>query len=380
MWMVTAEEVATVAVVSPADIEAQFQNALRLIDVGQAELAVPILRRLYAETTAPRVRLELARSLLLAGKQEEARRLFVEAYQDSPPSVVRATVLSFIDKIDQRKGKFSVSGSIARYNNPLQQPGTSTLNFGGIELTYEPDEKYRNRLGATAGLNYSKDFMSGVQLSTALAYRDLPGDIADRFTADISLTRQVGKAVELTLGVSRLDQNGLSFTLPFTQAAFLVPLAKHMALKPTVTVAYRASDLGSFNSGWQADAFYGVVFSPKPTKYLAVGPTIQRQSSGFAEQAYTAVGFRTIAMLHGEKLNVEVGVQGSAMWFDGVSPFWGLRRMDKGVFASVLASSHYLRLGPLMPAVGVSCSYSNSNIDYYRQRGCDVLFEVRRLF
>lgn len=85
-------------------------------------------------------------------------------------------------------------------------------------------------------------------------------------------------------------------------------------------------------------------------------------------------------MLHGEKLNVEVAVQGSAMWFDGVSPFWGLRRMDKGVFASVLASSHYLRLGPLMPAVGVSCSYSNSNIDYYRQRGCDVLFEVRKLF
>lgn len=189
MWMVTADEASTVVAVSPADIESQFQNALGLINAGQAALAVPILYRLYAETAAPRVRLELARALFLAGREEEARRIFVDAFQDGPPPVVRATVLSFINKIDQRKGKLSVNGSIARYSNPLPQPSASTLNFGGIELTYEPDESYRKLWGATVGVNYSKEFLTGTHLTTALAYRDLSGDLADRFTADISLTR-----------------------------------------------------------------------------------------------------------------------------------------------------------------------------------------------
>jgi hypothetical protein len=33
-----------------------------------------------------------------------------------------------------------------------------------------------------------------------------------------------------------------------------------------------------------------------------------------------------------------------------------------------------------MSTAGLSCSYLNSNVDHYRQQGCDELSEVRKLF
>ena len=82
-----------VIVTSPAEIDSQFQSALRLIDTGQVQIAVPILQELYKETASNRIRLELARALAFSGQYREARRLFVDAYKSKPPPAVKLTIL-----------------------------------------------------------------------------------------------------------------------------------------------------------------------------------------------------------------------------------------------------------------------------------------------
>ena len=57
----------TVASASPAESERQFEEAMGWIAAGQPDAALPILRRLFRGTRAPRVRLELARALMLSG-------------------------------------------------------------------------------------------------------------------------------------------------------------------------------------------------------------------------------------------------------------------------------------------------------------------------
>lgn len=370
-----------VSIAAPAEVDSQFQSALRLIDLGQVAVAIPILQRLYDQTRAPRIRLELARALWLAGRVDEARTLFVEAFKNDPPPVVKANVLAYIDRIDRQKGKLTLSASVARYDNPLQQPGAYTLNFAGIDLTFEPDATYRQQWGVNVGGSYTKEFKSGWQLSTAANYRELPGNMADRLAADVSVSRQVrSMPLEIKLGATRLDQKGQSFTLPYTQAAYAFQLSSKNAVRPTVTLGYYAADAGKSGSGIQVEAFAPFVHSPLPTKFFAIGPTILKHSAGYGEQAYTSLGIRGIASFQTDAVNVELGAQGTVTRFDAVDPFWGVRRKDRGLFATAMISSYKLRIGPFVPAFGVTCSVSGSTVAYYRQQGCDTLFEVRKLF
>lgn len=369
------------AFASDFDNQERFLEALALVEQGRSHEGVSLLKALYTDAPTPRVRLELARALLVTEEWQEARQLFLAAFKDSPPPVVRANILSFISFIDRREGKLSLSASVARYGNPLQQPGAYTLSFAGIELAYEPESTYRNLWGMNIGADFSKEFSSGWQLTSSAAYRDLQFDAADRFTGDVSFSRHLGfMPFEVKLGATRLGQKGQSFTLPYGQVAYAAPLSAHSMLQPAVTVGYNFADVGKSSSGWQAEVFVPFVYSPVPTKLLAVGPTSLKRMAGFSEQAYTSLGLRVVGKLNTASVNVELGAQATVTKFDAVDPFWGVRRSDKGLFASAMVSSYRIRIGPFVPAVGATCNITGSNVDYYRQRGCDVQFEVRKLF
>ena len=369
------------AFASDLDNQERFLDALALLEQGRADEGVDMLRTLYADAPTPRVRLEFARALMVTEKWQEARQLFLEAFKDDPPPVVRANILSFISLIDRRKGKLSLSASVARYGNPLQQPGAYTLNFAGIELAYEPESIYRNLWGVNVGADFSKEFSNGWQLTSSTAYRDLQFDAADRFTGDVSFSRRLGLIpLEVKFGATRLGQKGQSFTLPYGQVAYAASVSAHSMFQPAVTVGYNVADIGKSSSGWQAEAFVPFVYSPVPTKLLAVGPTALKRMAGFKERAYTSLGLRAFGKLNTASVNVELGAQATATKFDTVDPFWGVRRSDKGLFASAMVSSYRIRIGPFVPAVGATCNITGSNVDYYRQRGCDVQFEVRKLF
>lgn len=381
MLLAPPVEVAATVALSPAEIDAEFQHALRLIELGQALVAVPILKRLYDQTRAPRIRLELARALWLTDLKDEARSLFVEAFKDAPPSVVKANILGYINSIDRQKGKFTLTASVARYDNPLQQPGAYTLNFAGIDLTFEPDAAYRKQWGINLGGEYAKALQSGWHIAASAGYRELPGDLADRLSADFSLSRQLKTMpLEVKFGATRLNQKGQSFTLPYSQAGYLIQLSDNHAIRPTVTLGYYAADTGRPGSGVQFDAFIPYIHAPRPTSFFALGPTYLEHNAGYAEQAYASLGVRGLGTIQSDTINVELGVQGTITRFKGIDPFWGLRRIDRGLFASVVVSSYRVRVGSLVPALGLNCSVNSSTVAYYQQRGCDTQFELRKIF
>ncbi len=363
------------------DLQEQFLLALSLINQELPADGALILRDLYERAPTPRIRLELARALFLAGDLRASRQFFVEAYNDAPPADVRANIVRFIGAIDQARGKFSVSGSVAHYANPLQQPGTYSLNFAGIDLTFEPDSTYRNLWGAVGTIEYQREFASGLNVSASASYRELPGNLADRFIGDASIGKSLrGGKYEARAGLIRFDQPNQSFTLPFMQGSYAHALSSQMAAQPTVRVGYFAADAGAQNSGWQVEAILPLVYSPEPSKTVTLGPTVTRQAVGFSEQSFTSLGLRGAAALRWNKINLDVIVQARTTRFDDIDPFWGERRKDEGVWASVALSSDSLRLGPFLPAVGVTCDFNRSTIQYFQQQGCDTLLELRRAF
>lgn len=377
---VIAVFVSTIANAAEEEAQRRFLTALMLAEQGQLSVAAETLRELYQETPSPRIRLELARILTLSGELPEARALFIEAYAENPPPDVKSNILFFVQRIDQQRGRLRLNFSIAHYANPLQQPGAFSFNVGGLDLGFEPDAAYRNLWGVNLGGSYSRD-IGMWNFAVEASARELPGDRADRFWGEVSVAKRLVKGkVELRTGVSRFAQTGLSFTLPYVQAAGSQRLTDKLILQPTLRVGRFESDVGSGLSGWQYDTFAPVIFTPVPSRTLAIGPTFLRQSVALKEQAFSSYGVRALANWRTGSFNVEGLLQGRLSRFDDIDPFWGTRRVERTLNASFYINSDKIKFAGLVPTVGASCDFNGSTISFYDQKGCTGLFEVRRLF
>jgi hypothetical protein len=186
--------------------------------------------------------------------------------------------------------------------------------------------------------------------------------------------------VEIRVGAVHLGQKYQTFTMPYAQVAYTHSLSPRAAIQPIIRAGYYSAKSGSGMTGWQGDFFIPYVYSPVPAKAFSIGPIALRHDVGFAEQSYTTFGIRAVSTIRTDKVNIEAAIQGRITRFDAVDPFWGDRRKEKAIFGTIMLSSDKIRLGPLLPAVGVSCDVTRSTIKYYQQSNCDALFEVRKLF
>lgn len=384
-WIATVIAVlvaAEPAAASENSIQSRFLTALALINQGHATEAAELLRKLYIEAPTPRIRLELARALMLAGRLKEARALFVEAFKDNPPAGVRANILAFIDRIDRLRGKLTLEVSFGRYSNPLQQPGAYSFSIGWIQLNYQPNENYRNLWGITYAGRYDKAFADGWSFDLSASYRMLPqGPDANRLVADLSVGRKISALpLDIKVGALRFDQPGQSYTLPYVEATYTQSLSPRRALQPSVRLGYYHSDYGQSLSGYQLEGYLPYVVAFRPGEAIAVGPSIVRHSVGFAEQSYTSVGLRGVVSIRGKWANIEASGQLRVTNFDAVDPFWGVTRKDRGVYAGVSLSSDRVRIGPFEPSLGFSCDINHSNVQYFRQKNCDMLINVKKIF
>src|SRR5262249_53863968 len=150
--------VASSAKADDASTNIEFQKAIYLIENGYPLDAAIILERLFQETGAPRIRLELARALMRSGQLDQARKLFVEAYEANPPIQVKATIARFIDQIDHIRGKFAFGISAAHLTNPLAQPSLFSFNWNGFALQSNVNPKQQNVWGAIYFGSYEKTF------------------------------------------------------------------------------------------------------------------------------------------------------------------------------------------------------------------------------
>lgn len=362
-------------------VQEGFAEALALLEAGYFQMAAAKLQLLFDGSPTPRVRLELARALALSGDARKAKLLFIEAYKADPPTAVKANILLFLSQIDRQLGKVTYGLGAGFYANPLQQPGSYSFNFGGIDLTYEADSSFRDLWGVNFSGGYQKQIRSGLFVSASVAYRELPGTLADRLTLEASASKKImALPVDLAGGVLRLQQKNQSFTLPYTQVTYTKSLNEKSAFQPSLRLGYYVSDAGRHVSGWQVDASVPFVYAPTVSQYWTIGPSLLRHQVGFAEQSYSSASMRGAASLRSRDINVEAGLQARFTRFDAVDPFWGQRREDKGLNGWINLSSDRLRLGPFLPALGISCERIASTISYYQQRGCDTSFELRKLF
>jgi hypothetical protein len=380
--MAPVDNAEQVIVTSPAEIDSQFQSALRLIDTGQVQVAVPILQELYKETASNRIRLELARALAFSGQYREARRLFVDAYKSNPPPAVKLTILRFIDQIDLRRGKFTFSASATRISNPLSQPDAVQVFFLGTPFTIQLSQEDRNLSGIVFNAGYERVFSNGYSIRAIASHREMPKHPnADLTSGDISVGKQIAnKPMEFRAGFQFQHMANQSSNMPYAEIGYRKELNPAIDIQPRLQVGYYTFHGGAGLSGMSYRAHVPLTYSPKPTLGFSIGPRIEFRDTAFAEQRFVSAGLSLDAAYTGKHFAVSATAFPYTTQFWEIDPFWGKRRSDKALFVGAVLSSDYLRVGGFIPTVSPYCGFNSSNITYYKVNNCGISFGARKIF
>ena len=98
--------------------QAQFDLALKLAGEGKFREANELLLNLYERTRSPRVLLEGARVLYVAGEYAESEKLFRAVLELEPPMMVQEKIARYLDDITTTNGRFDFSVGLIRDTNP----------------------------------------------------------------------------------------------------------------------------------------------------------------------------------------------------------------------------------------------------------------------
>lgn len=138
--------------------QAQFETALKWAAEGRLNDANELLLNLYGRTKSPRVLLEGARVLYLAGEYEEAESLFKQLLALNPPMMVRERVIVYLNNIANSRGRIEASFGLIRDTNPKAITNSRTLTIMGQTFAYNPQFDTSPQWGMSYLLSGYKNF------------------------------------------------------------------------------------------------------------------------------------------------------------------------------------------------------------------------------
>ena len=361
--------------------DSKFLGALQQLDNGQANEAIPALEALYAETKAPRVRLELARAYLFAGMKEKARETFIAAYEDNPPPGVKSTILNFLNRMSLQEGKFTYGISLTKVTNPLNQPSAFGINFGGTYLELSQDTAAKNLTGLLFSGGYEKTFDYGYSLRTSLSYRYMPVPSANLFMTDTYVSKDVVTLnSQFRAGLELIDMTGQSYQMPYVASLYKYDITPMFNVIPMVQIGYFNSSVSTAFSGAVYRFGLPVNYSIDPSKTFSIVPKAEFHDSALSTLRYFTYGIGFDASLRFDFITINTSVMPRITEFASVDPFWGVVRKDKGLFGSIEVSSDYVRYDGFLPSVNAYCNSNGSNVKFYTLNGCGFSFGLTKIY
>ena len=362
---------------SDKTLQRRFVEAMEQLDAGNLAQAEKMLRDLLGYTGAPRVKLELARTLYLQGKYAEAKKLFneVSTQSDTPWRVVD-NVQHFVQQIEERAGYLKFGLTTIADSNPRNLAAQKEFAIGDLRVT--PTEAPKKVYGLRYSMRAWKPVteLGGGGYITA-SYNDYPGQDLDRLTADAGIAKNLndsgsirGKTgVELgTFGGKRLYH--------FPYLGFDAVLAESPSYRVTTELKagkVRFADFGYLDATHTSAAFsVRKVMSEAAT--VSMSSSVERSSAN--ERPYSYYGWELgpgvntfwpkTALLVGARASI-----GTRKYAD-VDPLFGERRVDTRHRAEVSVGNKNWRWRNSYVSLVGSLEENRSNIGFYSYRKTSI--------
>ena len=379
-------------------MERQFLAGYSAAETGDLKTAVKEFRAaLVNHPEQTRIRLELARALMLQGKGDSADHHFRLAGQDKglPEDIQRTIHASRSILRDQRQWSFNLDVGLAPDSNITNGTSATTIdaNFGGqtVPLTLSPEARKQSGTGQTFGLSgrYSFGIFGNTKLAIDAdgqginhkggAYDDFNGQLA--VGPQFQLTDRSSLTVQ-AIGNQRYFGGKRASTGFGMRTSYQLNLDPAQRLGLSLDARHNASGFADSYSGWSlgANATYERVIA---RRFIASASLFGRREL-LKSASYSSGEFGANIGIGGElPLGITAGISAgvSRAIFDApLAIFSSSPRANTRLNARVNLGLRSLRILGFSPALTYSFSKSASSVALYQSKRSRLAFTLAHYF
>jgi hypothetical protein len=373
---------ARAATVDPNKANALFEDAMAKVRDGQFAVAVVEYRQLLREVPTPRIKLELARALYLAGKYRNSLSLFKEIYLNSrTPQIVRRNILPFMEGAEVRLLRVRYGISVVTDSNPSQVAEGGTIFFNGYPYEYQPPAPKKPAYGIQPWVSVEKLWNNGFLTKFYGSARLFKNSALDAGNLQASIAKQIpavpGLFVQASIAVQAKKDD--SYYLPSIEAWKRFRLSRATSVGMGDEIGYMFAENNDISGMYYRPYAFGswalmpnaTVFSRISVEYLN---SRNNYYTYYAPKITVGMDFR---VKHFE-LTPELTVTRTA--FTQYDSFWGLTRRDTTIRPEITISNDLLEWDGIRPELSFFYERRNSNVDIYDYNQIGGYINLRKLF
>jgi hypothetical protein len=352
--------------------QAQFNLALKLANEAKYREANELLLNLYERTGSPRVLLEGARVLYVAGEYGESEKLFRSVLELEPPMMVREKVARYLDDITTANGRFDFSVGLVSDTNPRATTSAETITLFGQTYAYNPGFDTTAKTGMSYSLVAEKstglknDCVWGLSVNGA-KFHDAD---FDRTSVEESVSYRLSASPRLSIRLAS-EQYFLAgdylYNMPSVTLRHLKELSGETYWTNDIKaglIAYRDFDyLGgmvySYNTGFGRPIIENVILGAE----LGVD-SMSAQESAYS---YTTKSLSVFLNVYVPNFFVKYQVRASVSRrdFESEDPFFGAVRSDDkcGVYLNILKADW--KIYGMAPMLDIGYEKNTSSIELF---------------
>jgi tetratricopeptide (TPR) repeat protein len=350
-----------------------FLSGMILVERGEYMDAADEFRRMLQEDPSLlRPRLELGRTLYLAGEYQAARYHFEQVLSVPLPEAVRNNVLRYVNAIREREPSLIISLDVVFDSNPRQATSSETVEIGGKLYTLNADAREQSGRGlgvkASGKLPFGPDrawFVRGYLESYDYSGREF----------DFAYLQALGgrhfnlgpHSLDLEAGAHYAAYQGTDlYRGPNLVVTDFVRLRQNLTLTASVDARELVYDQYSFLDGWQYVESVELRYALSPRQSLRGGGLLVQSNAeedAFAFDGY-AVNARYIREWRGGWISSIFG-QFAAYRYRAIDPFFDNQRDDHEWRVELMLTNRKLMYRGLAPTFTLGYVERDSNIELY---------------
>ena len=379
-------------------LQHRFLKGFIAVETGNLALAEETFRKILNEDPSQtRVRLELARVMLLTGKESAANYHFRLAQQDEDlPEEIRQTVGGIRSILRNNRAwslNFDVGIAPDTNINSATSAESVNINFGPIQLPLSLNEAARKKsgLGQTAGFSAGLRIKATEQLAFVIdgdGYGvNYAGELADNFQLQLAAGPQLRLSDRSSLTLQALGQQrwfgGQRANTDFgAQLGFQSALDEGQRIGFAIDGRRTSSGFSDVYSGWQIGS--NVTYERVIARSFIASASLFGRRDLLESEAFSNVSYGASLGIGGElPFGLNAGVNGnvSQAIFDAPQLIYSPeRRKDLRLFGRAYLGVRAFKLLGFSPSVEYNFSQVDSNHEISNSTRHRANFKLARYF
>ncbi|WP_176594119.1 surface lipoprotein assembly modifier [Sphingobium sp. EM0848] len=337
-----------------------------------------------------RVRLELARTLFLAAKDEDADYHFRLAIAQHPPKAVIANIARFREAIRARRAwRFNVNFGIAPDSNINSATDKERVDILGLPFKLDPGARSRTGTGVIAGGDASIRLFRDSELPLYVGIYGRMVRYPDHDFDDIYTGGEVGPEFRLSGGRLRVATTGLERWLGGRRLVtslggrlnFDKVIGGEWSLEASLSARHNGYARRSDVDGWDIEAILSANHALSPSALGFAYGSIQRSIAEDPGQSnwQGRVGLGVLKEI-GWGLRPQLGLEVGRQVNDAPLALFNGTRRDWRLQVSASIYKRDWNIAGFAPSLRVSYSRCFSTIDLYDQKRLRAEFGIAKAF